>query len=525
MGSRTNNATANSDPKWYLVKELQQVTAWVIYNHLQSASSAKKKALEDLFFSKYHGLPKTDNNIAFAWQLTAGFSVFSRIVLKDSSQNGLDGKSVHFFKLHPQCVPGSERSVTIGDGPTVDIRYEHLEKATQKGVELINGRSLLRLAKATSAILRKADAYAKQFLDPDGNYPSGKGVDDLLDHVMSELLREKMSGTLEGGDDDDLPVATLTQGVQARAAEAKENEVAKWSNKLLPFAGWVSVALFVSGGLVREQLKDKLPLLMTGDYHPKEKQKHSRSAARKKQKEETKNASRKTNNNTDSRRQNSGDSVRDGLLATVVSLMENKQEHSSSLEVVEEARDNLLAAQTNLNFIADFIRMQSDLKKVKDGDENPVIKRELDRYQVGLRKCERLEVELRDAISNHRKRVAEASVKFRENSKVARRSIGSVPSVVELSSTDDACSFATSMSKKSQSQSQSSTLKASLSWQQEDEEEESQGQSQSFCSKLPRVSEVLPKLPLDDDEVSVDNNEVETLAPPCKTQHSDTSID
>ena len=45
----------------------------------------------------------------------------------------------------------------------------------------------------------------------------------------------------------------------------------KWTYKVVPFAGWIGVALFHRFGIARDRLKDKLPLLKDGDYSKEEK--------------------------------------------------------------------------------------------------------------------------------------------------------------------------------------------------------------------------------------------------------------
>ena len=125
----------------------------------------KLKAIHETMFSLYHGVVGDANNLCFMNQLLMGFGTFKALMVVEQFgviQSMMSGAKQHSVnKVNPLLLPGAKSSVCVGDGPAVDIRKEHLEKASLNGSTLITGRTLLARAKDVHNAIKKADAVAK----------------------------------------------------------------------------------------------------------------------------------------------------------------------------------------------------------------------------------------------------------------------------------------------------------------------------------------------------------------------------
>ena len=160
-------------------------------------------------------------------------------------------------------------------------------------------------------------------------------MEDFLLKLADALCKEHSRGKFNDNSEEEVegtdpPVASLTQGTNARASEAAARATPKWVFKLIPVPNWVSIALFVTKGVARHLLEDKLPLLKTGDYAPHEKKNHSRAASRY---EEASSRSRSRGSGRTDLLQGGFD-MKDHLLALAVSLLADNGEHNAAIEAV-----------------------------------------------------------------------------------------------------------------------------------------------------------------------------------------------
>ena len=434
--SRTNNASASSLPKLYVVKEFQSLISWVIYNHICKKPSMQKKAMEDLFGNLYHGTGSTDPTfLPFIEQAVASLSVFDVMYVKGmGSMPRLTGSPTGpvAHTVNSLLFPGSDGPVTVGKGPTADIRTEHLELANVTGANraLISGRTLLRQAKLVSATLKKADAIADTLLGPNGEYPSGTNLDDFLKRLAAKIIEEKAGGHFSVGDATEEesvkppPVATLTQGVKARAA-ASVAVLPKWTYKLIPVSNWVSIALFVKKGIARHLLEDKLPLLKMSDYDKGDKKNHSRFSARK---EDAAARSRARGTGRADLLQGGFD-IKEHLLASAVSLLAGNGEANQMANRIAALRDQL---RSKHNYMKRLER-KIDFYIALDKDSSTLI----ELHDSKLDEYVKLESELDKLVQLSHKREAEHSSVSAQAKKMARivqqcpPPTDIVPSVVE----------------------------------------------------------------------------------------------
>lgn len=338
-------------PKAYLVKEIQRVIAFVICNHMNKKSSMQKRAQCDLFFNHYHGTPGEADpaKIPFVKQAIQALSVFE--CLFDMENTPVIARLTDSpirpvrFRINPLLIPGADLPVYVGVGPTADIRIEHLEMASLggKNTTLISGRTLLRMADAVKLDLRKVEPIAKECMNKDGTLPSGEDKADFLKKLAAKLVEYKATGLFVEGDDNenaDPPhvEASLTQGIAAAAVECKRAAKAKWTHKMIPVTGWISIALFCKFGLVRAELEDTLPLLKCDDYAKQEKKLHSRMAARMEDREAK---SRARCNNKRKDLSTGGYDTKDHLLASVVTLMADNNESTAAMDAISSKRDEM----------------------------------------------------------------------------------------------------------------------------------------------------------------------------------------
>ena len=117
----------------------------------------KKAELEMTYFQEYHQ-GKDQEKISFVLQLVKGLGVFD--VLFDNSNKAVMSRltdspdSPVRLRLDPLLLPGTDKPMYVGSGPTADIRIEHLEMATLGGTgnTLLAGRTLFRMAENIKAI-------------------------------------------------------------------------------------------------------------------------------------------------------------------------------------------------------------------------------------------------------------------------------------------------------------------------------------------------------------------------------------
>ena len=279
----------------------------------------------------------------------------------------------------------------VGDGPTADVREEHLEKANLNGPTLISGRTLLTKAKDVLAILRKAEAVAKSLLGPDGNCPSGWNMEKHLSTIRDKMLEEKDASMLEKpqaneDNDDDVEeescVPTLTQGVKSRASIARAELRSKWVSKVIPFHLWMAAALFVKKGIARDHLINDLPVLQDVDYPKGEKQKHSRAAARKKAR-----LSKETSHDLFEF------APKDRLIASCVSILALTGENQAKHDLVSHKRDQLRLAQRNAKSFRELIEFRIALKKNCES--------EIANCEHEVKRCVELQKELDHLVEEH----------------------------------------------------------------------------------------------------------------------------
>jgi hypothetical protein len=82
-----------------------------------------------------------------------------------------------------------------------------MSHANQKSTTLIDGHAIYNLGLNSLKHCKKALAFEKQFLGPDGNLPSGTNGDDLNNFILEGMYKSLKSGTFDtviAADEDEI---------------------------------------------------------------------------------------------------------------------------------------------------------------------------------------------------------------------------------------------------------------------------------------------------------------------------------
>ncbi len=127
-----------------------------------------------------------------------------------------------------------------------------MSHANQKSTTLIDGRAIYNLGLNSLKHCKKALAFEKQFLGPDGNLPSGTNVYDLNNFILEGMYKSLKSGTIDtiiAADEDKIKASNNNNNTSERPYD--------WT-----FPGWIAYKLFGP----RADRAYRSPLLLIGDW-------------------------------------------------------------------------------------------------------------------------------------------------------------------------------------------------------------------------------------------------------------------
>ena len=179
--SNTNTAIKYEELGQKTRAAVQSVVVAASYAKAAQGESMKAIGLTKSLHAHYHGDPsrglpsQVDAFIAMNGDL---FGSFIDKGLADEKSDG-DGKTIRLDLGKFMRWPGVYMKLNT-DVQTV------LHMATLKGPTLLAGSTLMRIHKNNMADVKKFCAMEKKFMGPDGNFPSGLGLEDLFNHIWEE---------------------------------------------------------------------------------------------------------------------------------------------------------------------------------------------------------------------------------------------------------------------------------------------------------------------------------------------------
>ena len=108
--------------------------------------------------------------------------------ITDSTTN----KTIKFVKAIYSPNRGAQ-VLAIGNEMFAD-NFKHAT-LTSKGQTLINGRSLVTMAKSKVDYMEKAMTHASSFLDSNKQLPSGNFINNLLDYILDEMWEGNLAAS------------------------------------------------------------------------------------------------------------------------------------------------------------------------------------------------------------------------------------------------------------------------------------------------------------------------------------------
>eukprot|EP00617_Octactis_speculum_P017077 CAMPEP_0185759912 /NCGR_PEP_ID=MMETSP1174-20130828/18715_1 /TAXON_ID=35687 /ORGANISM="Dictyocha speculum, Strain CCMP1381" /LENGTH=420 /DNA_ID=CAMNT_0028440483 /DNA_START=89 /DNA_END=1351 /DNA_ORIENTATION=+ len=180
------------------VKALKGAAALSAYAVVGGMGTFNDQTLTKHMFDQYHGMQARDGDesMAIIGQATNLYEgegePWESVMVAEGGE----------FKINPVLGLGDLRKGK-------EICLSRLTSATlTNDMNKVQGRTLLSVARQTLKAVKKMSALWRQYLDPTGNFPSGKNHDDALKYVCDEFRKQiknpdKSNDPSSGDDDDD----------------------------------------------------------------------------------------------------------------------------------------------------------------------------------------------------------------------------------------------------------------------------------------------------------------------------------
>ncbi len=202
------NATTSSKAKKNgapatIQKKVQEVVAVHCLIWVYTLPSMKLDDLHKKMSSAYHGDEKA-GIISFSEQCLSGTGVFSS--LWDLEE---DGSGVSTLSMKVSLSRRQNARYISG----MSVTFDTIQQTNQKNKIVIEGRSIYNLGCNTLRSCKKMIALWKQFLNSDGDLPSGTNEDDLDQHILDGMYSASKAGDLDNDEvevDDDAAAVTVT---------------------------------------------------------------------------------------------------------------------------------------------------------------------------------------------------------------------------------------------------------------------------------------------------------------------------
>jgi len=175
------------------IRDALRMTACVrCYDIIGSGKTMKVGDVQDMMFTHFHGKPP---DIVSQLQLLCdGEQIYSELyesvtIGVKSKNDNLETKN--YRKLKDSLSRDMSRSYYVG----FDILVDDLERQHRTGKQLINGRTLLSIAKRGKASYRQCLDIAEDVWDFNNNEPikSGTNQEDALQYIIRRMYEEKVN--------------------------------------------------------------------------------------------------------------------------------------------------------------------------------------------------------------------------------------------------------------------------------------------------------------------------------------------
>jgi hypothetical protein len=174
-------------------REIQGVIAFKVLEHFyELGDSQKKNKLYDGLYKIYHGHGPSET-VSFVSLACAGEKPFSRLYEKVDTGTGSE--------LHIVLSLTRDPSKNVVAGRSFKIAL--LKQATLSSARPITGLTLWNRAEEMLRNCKKAAAFAKEKLNPDGSLKSGLNADDVWEHVLEKMYEYTNTTRNDVLDDDD----------------------------------------------------------------------------------------------------------------------------------------------------------------------------------------------------------------------------------------------------------------------------------------------------------------------------------
>ena len=223
-------------------KRVQEAVAVHCLSWVYQMNSMKLKEVQSTCFQAYHGQAEKDI-VSFALQCISGQGPFEELWDKEEEASGvctLELKTA--FSQRDDCRYISGSSITLAS----------VSHANQKSPTLIDGRAIYNLGLNSLKHCKKALAFEKQFLGPDGNLPSGTNEDDLNSFILNGMYKSLKSGSI-----DTVLVDEEDENDDNNNNNNNTDRPYDWT-----FPGWIAYKLF--GPHANRAFRS--PLLLIGDW-------------------------------------------------------------------------------------------------------------------------------------------------------------------------------------------------------------------------------------------------------------------
>ena len=298
--------------KSFWQKEMQRTVAIAALETLYAGPTMKRIRLHNEMHVLFHGNAARQGSLGYTDHLLQGIGKFAPLWDKEPLANDATGSGDNLQDFDLVLKQEFSRDAcsyryVVGS----QFTKSSLGSAVVSRYQQINGRTLLATAQRVLRNWKKALAYGKTFLLPDGTLPSGTTEDAYFRHVLTNMyvmekketaaLIDSMEEDIDDDEDDDpqalLPsgapqatataptatataptAATATIPTAATATVPPSEPVEEMVPKSYLFQGFVSFRLF--GHFAEESNKSQLLLLGDCHFEPGKKTAYGRAASR-----------------------------------------------------------------------------------------------------------------------------------------------------------------------------------------------------------------------------------------------------
>jgi hypothetical protein len=177
-----------------VIKQIQYLICYVIYELVFSKKTTTKKDLINLCYENFHGDASKPHVLHHAWYFTQGKGKFGAVM----QRSALDGQ----LHLLQEATREEDYDFVINEIPIVGdnskvITLANIKRKTINSNVPVSPRSVKLYAEKALKNCKLAACFGKQFIQLDGNLASGWSRKDYFDKVL-DLMYEKLRNEPKG---------------------------------------------------------------------------------------------------------------------------------------------------------------------------------------------------------------------------------------------------------------------------------------------------------------------------------------